>query len=216
MHVRRSILAAFSALLLMLASFAIASAHEHREVGEYTFTVGFRVEPALVNQPNGLDLRVDHGHGDAAEPVEGLQETLQAEIMYGGETMPLEMRGVWGQPGRYTADVIPTETGTYSFRIFGTINGTQVDETFVGGPDTFSEVASTEPISFPSAGAAAAGGATTASDAQDTANTAQTLAIVALVLGALGLVAGAGAFMAARSRPATAGGGASIAREAGD
>jgi hypothetical protein len=215
MNVRRSIVAACSAALLLLATFSIASAHDHREVGEFTLTVGFRSEPALVNQPNGLDLRVEHGHGDTAEPVEGLQDTLQAEIIYGGERMALQLRPVWGQPGAYTADVIPSATGTYSFRIFGTIEGMAVDETFVGGPDTFSEVGDTAAITFPGGGTAGASGVA-ASEAQDTANTAQTLAIVALVLGALGLVAGAGAFMTARSRAATPGGSAPVVREAGD
>lgn len=204
MHPTRAILArclpiAFIIGVLMVASASVASAHEHREVGEYTFVVGFRVEPALLNQVNGLDLRVSRGHGDNAEPVEGLQETLQAEIRYGGETMPLNLRGVFNAPGRYTADVIPTETGAYSFRIFGTIEGTQVDETFTGGPETFSEIADTAPLQFP---AGTAGGAADAGDD----GAAQTIAIIALVAGLLGLGAGIAALVMARgARPATAG-----------
>src|SRR5687767_6870918 len=84
--------------MLMVASASVASAHERREIGEYTFVVGFRVEPALVDEVNGLDLRVSRGQGDAAEPIEGLENTLEAEIIYGGETMPLELRAVFNAP----------------------------------------------------------------------------------------------------------------------
>ncbi|HUG14460.1 MAG TPA: hypothetical protein VMM78_05505 [Thermomicrobiales bacterium] len=182
--------------LLLLVSASVASAHERREVGEYTFVVGFRAEPALVDEPNGLDLRVSRGAGDAAEPVEGLHETLQAEIIHGGATMPLELRGVFNTPGRYTADVIPTATGTYSFRIFGTIDGAQVDETFTGGPDTFAEVQGKDAISFPSG---VAGGETgNVADAQDAADSAQMLGIIALIVGLVGLGAGVAALAMAR------------------
>jgi hypothetical protein len=70
-------------------------------------------------------------------------------VMFAGETKPLELRARFGQPGSYVADLLPTAEGTYSFRIFGTIEGTDIDETFTGGPDTFSEVESTDSIAFP-------------------------------------------------------------------
>jgi hypothetical protein len=200
MHSSRAILVRYFAAaliigLLMVASASVASAHEHRDVGEYTFVVGFRVEPALVDEVNGLDLRISHGHGDSAEPVEGLHETLQAEIRYGGETMPLDLRAVYNAPGRYTADIIPTATGAYTFRVFGTINGTEVDESFTSGPETFSEVGAKDTITFP---AGTIGGGGSASDAQSTADTAQTIGIIALVAGLLGLGAGIAALVMTR------------------
>lgn len=81
----RWLLAVSLSVVLILGLAATASAHEHREVGDYELTVGFTGEPALINEPNGLDLRVQLGHGDDGTPVEGLQETLQAEISYAGE-----------------------------------------------------------------------------------------------------------------------------------
>jgi hypothetical protein len=195
---RRPALATSLALLLILATASAASAHEHREVGEYELTVGFSNEPALAGEPNGLSLAVQAGHGDEGTPVEGLEETLQAEISFGGETMPLELRASFGEPGAYTADVIPTETGAYTFRIFGTIEDMQVDESFTSGPETFSEVESTDAISFP-APAAGEEGATSAEDAKDTADSARTLAIIGLVAGVLGLIAGGSALAMAMS-----------------
>ncbi len=187
-------LAILAAALVLLLNVSIVSAHEHREVGDYTFVVGFSEEPALVDEPNGLSLTVHQG-GEDGTPVEGLADTLQAEIIYGDETMPLELRPQFGQPGAYTADVIPTETGTYSFRIFGSIEGTEIDETFTGGPETFSEVEPKDAISFPSKA--------TGSEATGDDNGSDTLAIAAIVLGSLGLLAGiAGVMMAMSARNA--------------
>jgi hypothetical protein len=56
-----------------------------------------------------------------------------------------------GTPGSYTAAVIPTAAGDYSFHIFGTINGDQVDETFTSGPNTFDTVTDAATLQFPKA-----------------------------------------------------------------
>lgn len=212
----RRLLAVALSVVLMLALASTASAHEHREVGEYELTVGFSTEPALINEPNGLSLAVQLGHGDDGTPVEGLQETLDAEITYAGETKDLELRASFGQPGSYTADVFPTAEGAYTFRIFGTIEGMEIDESFTGGPDTFSEVESTSNIAFPAGETSADDGGGAASEAQDTADSARTLAIIGIIAGVLGLAAGAaGAMMAmnARSARTTT---ETVPREAGD
>jgi hypothetical protein len=214
---RRLIAVAISAVLL-LGLAATASAHEHREVGDYEFTVGFTGEPALVGEPNGLSLDVQLGHGDDGTPVEGLQETLDAEVMFAGETKPLELRARFGQPGSYVADLLPTAEGTYSFRIFGTIEGADIDETFTGGPDTFSEVESTESIAFPAVAAADedSGESSAVSEAQDTADSARTLAIIGIIAGVLGLAAGAAGVMMAMNARNTRATTDTAARQAGD
>ena len=47
---------------LAMGSFLVstphADAHERRSVGAYNFVVGWVNEPALLNQPNAVDLRV--------------------------------------------------------------------------------------------------------------------------------------------------------------
>ena len=201
---RRLAAAGLAALIAVALTTAVAGAHEHREVGEYEFTVGFTNEPAISDFPNGLDLRVQLGHGDEGTPVEGLDETLQAEIIFGGETRELELRAAFGEPGSYVADVIPTEPGTYSFHIFGTVEGTEIDETFTGGPDTFSEVEDSAVLDFPAAAASGTDAATLAEDAQDTADTAQILAIVGIIAGIIGIALGIVGALAVRNarRPA--------------
>ncbi len=164
----------FAPILIASMAFAamhtsIARAHEHRDVGDYSLVVGFLNEPALVGEPNGLFLSVSkHAegtgpsngaeHADEGEhseeggtPVEGLEETLQAEVIIGGgaETMPLELEPLFGQPGAYVAHFIPTRVGDYSFRIFGSIEGMDVDERFDSGPETFSSVNDVADLQFP-------------------------------------------------------------------
>ncbi|MCO5176172.1 MAG: hypothetical protein M9890_04250 [Thermomicrobiales bacterium] len=191
---RAAVSAVTLSLILSIVFAGVASAHAHVHVGDYELTVGFTGEPALVNQPNGLDLRVAKGEGESATPVEGLEETLKAEISVAGQTMQLPLRGVWNTPGSYTSDIIPTEVGAYTIRIYGTIEGTDVDESITAGPDTFSEIESTDDISFPAV-------ASSASDDGDS-DSSQTLAIAGLIAGLLGLAAGGFALM--RSRPASA------------
>jgi hypothetical protein len=190
------LMAAMLAVLLLMVAFAGATlAHEGREVGEYILNVGFVNEPAVVEQPNGLDLRVEHGHGGESEPVEGLENTLNAEIIFGDERLPLDVRPQYGEPGAYTADIIPTEPGTYSFRIYGTIDGTQIDETFVGGTGTFSEVAGLNAMTFPKQIDTVGNVQQTASDASDTASTAMMLGVAGVAFGLLGTAIAVVAFM---------------------
>lgn len=125
------------------------SAHEHREVadGQYELTVGFLDEPAFVNMKNGLSLRVVTVEGE--EPVEGLTDTLTAEVIYGDQSMELELEPVFNDPGHYRAIFFPTAPGAYTFHITGEIEGNEIDEEFTGGPETFSEVEPIEPLQFP-------------------------------------------------------------------
>lgn len=67
-------------LLAAIVGVGAAAAHESRRVGEFTMVVGFLDEPVFSGQKSGLDLRVSRG--DA--PIEGLEETLQAEVIFEG------------------------------------------------------------------------------------------------------------------------------------
>jgi hypothetical protein len=80
--------AAVAAMALVLASVTIASAHEERQVSGYTFEVGFIDEPVFVGQKSGLEFFVHKG--DA--PVEGLEKTVKAQVIYQDQTrdLPIE------------------------------------------------------------------------------------------------------------------------------
>ncbi len=186
MHSRIGRAAVLSMLLVALAGIGTASAHEEREVGDHTFVVGMLDEPVFAGQKSGLELRVSH---EGTEPVEGLEETLQAEVTFGGETRELEISPIFGEPGAYRSVFFPTAAGPYSFRIFGEVEGEPFDETFTAGPDTFGEVQDAAggqfPVQYPPTG-------DIVSDAEAGA-AAGTTATIALVLGSAGLLAGVAA-----------------------
>jgi hypothetical protein len=141
--------AALAALSLLLVSQVPgASAHERRTVaGKYTFVVGFINEPALLEEPNGIDLRITNAQTN--DPVEGVEKTLKADIIVGGQTKTAELRARFGMKGAYTADLIPTKTGTWTFRFYGTVEGASVDERFESGPGRFNDVQPKSDLQFP-------------------------------------------------------------------
>jgi hypothetical protein len=180
MIIRRSVALLAVALLSLLAA-SPAAAHGHIIVGDYELVIGFRGEPALQGEPNGLDLRVTNTK--TGEPVSGLEESLSAEISFGGSTQPLELRARWGEEGAYTADILPTAAGDYSFHIFGDIAGTPVDETMTSSPDTFSSVGTKAAISFPAA-------EPTTAELQSEIAAARQQSLIALVVGGAGALLG--------------------------
>jgi hypothetical protein len=171
---------------------AVASAHERRAVGKYEFVVGFFVEPVYVGEMNGVSLRVQLP-GTPATPVEGLEKTLQVEIthMGSGTSKTVPLRTVFRDPGAYTADLLPTVTGQYRFRFFGTIEGANVNEQFTSG-EKFDNVEGTGEIEFPEQVAQvrevqglASAARDQADDADSAASTARLLAIAALAVAVL-------------------------------
>ncbi|MBA2518674.1 MAG: hypothetical protein H0V24_03330 [Chloroflexia bacterium] len=164
---RGGALAAAVTLTLVLAVPVLA--HEHREIldGRYEITIGFLNEPAFVGEQNGLflqvvDLTADDGeaaagedeaaeegdHG-AGEPVIGLDQTLQAEVIFGDQTMVLELSPMGGELGSYQSVFFPTAVGDYTFRLIGELDGNTIDESFTSAPDGFDSVQAVEALQFP-------------------------------------------------------------------
>lgn len=181
-----------------------ASAHERREVGRYVLVVGWNVEPTFANAANALFLKVEDA--ETEQGVAGLDETLQAEIIVGGgaqkKDLPLEAHAE--EPGVYLSPVIPTAAGDYTFRIFGTIDGQAVDESFSSGPETFESVEDAAELQFPDTPPSNAAiqrslddlSAQVADLDSGSSDTALILAIIGIAAGAVGI--GAGAFALAR------------------
>lgn len=147
---------AFRALIAMAVGTLVvltapaAAAHETRKVGEYEFVVGWYDEPAFANQKNGPELTITAANGKPV--VKGVD--LQVEIGFEGETMTAELEpafvvGVFGEPGNYNTDIYPTRAGTWTFRIFGSVGGQDVNETFTSGPDTFGDIEDPREVAFP-------------------------------------------------------------------
>jgi len=190
------VLAAIAVFAIVVSSFAFSSnvalGHERRNVGPYTFVVGWLVEPAYVNNLNALDLTVSETQG--AKAVEGLEKTLQAEVIVGGaaKTMPLKVAPRFGLPGKYQGQVLPTKTGDYSFHIFGTVGTTKVDEKFESGPNTFGGVEPTDALQFPDKVVSNA-------DLAARVDQLQALVIAGLVVAGLALLASIGGLVKRRA-----------------
>jgi hypothetical protein len=138
-------------LLVLVAaalSFVVpAVAHEERTVGDYDMELGWRVEPAYTNLYNGPEIFV---HKSATgEAVEGLEDTLQLEVSYGGKSKILKLNTVEDDPGHYTADLIPTQPGDYSFHVTGKLEDMDIDETFTSADGKFGSVNPISDIQFP-------------------------------------------------------------------
>jgi hypothetical protein len=186
---RASTLLALVGVAFWLLTPNVASAHERRTVaGDYTFVVGFLVEPAFEGEVNGIDLRITKGADNA--PVEGAENTLKAEVTYGGSTMPVELSPRFRQPGAYNGDFVPTRSGAYQFRFSGTLDGRPVDERFESGPGRFSDIQAIAPLQFPEKVASASELQRALTTAESRAAAADSRANLATVLGALGLGAG--------------------------
>jgi hypothetical protein len=147
-------LAAIFGLSVLLTTRAMA--HEHVEVEGFELTVGWTVEPPLVGQLNGVELRIhrleegeEHSDEGAAAPVVGAEESLSLRIEYGGEAFEAPLRPVFGEEGAYTADIIPGREGVYTFHFFGSIEDTEVDVAV-----EVEEVRSSGEVTFPSPEAA--------------------------------------------------------------
>ena len=175
------------AIVLFVALPLTASAHERRDVGggKYQVVVGFVAEPAILGEPNGVDFRVTTKDGD--KPVEGAERTMKVAIQHGGgpaREMPLRAR--FGQPGAYTADLIPTRAGAYVFTFTGDIEGTPINEKFESGPGRFNDVEDAAKLQFPEPVPYAGELQRQLRDAESRAAQATTLAYAGAGLGLLG------------------------------
>ena len=225
---KRYWLAAAVAAVLSL-TVGVVSAHEGQEVGDYRINIGWIVEPAYEGVMNGVEVRVtrvaqsggddhseststskdddgdgmpmaDHHGGPAA--VEGLENTLKVEVIYvpTGASRVVNLSADVYEPGRYTADLLPTTPGVYEFRVFGAIEDMQVDETFAsrGGGGGFDDIRPLAGLQFPDElpsaremESAVRGAISTAEQARDAAEEGPgALPIVALALGVSGAVLG--------------------------
>jgi hypothetical protein len=177
-----SIAAALAVVVASLGIFATPSAaHERRNIGPYTFVVGWIVEPAYVGQLNALDLTVTETA--TTKPVEGLEKTLKADLVSGGgaATMPLTVATRFGLPGKYQGQVVPTKVGDYTFHITGTVGTMAVDEKFESGPGRFGGIEDLAPLQFPNK-------VPSSSDLAAKLDETNTRLIIAIALGAAALV----------------------------
>ncbi len=168
-------------LLLGLLPATAASAHGSTKVGDYQVEIGFRNEPAVQDMPNGLDLIVTNAKTN--QPVGGLENTLQAEVIFGASKRALKLEPVEGEAGAYTAFIIPSAVGDYTWHIFGKIENTSVDISMTSSPTTFDSVEPKGDATFP-------GRSPSTSELRTELQRARVTAIAGIVVGAVGALLG--------------------------
>ena len=143
-----------AALLLALVVSATASAHVVKQFGTYSVAMGWLHEPTYVGVENSVQVIVKDSAG---KPVNDLQPgDLQVVVSTAGQqtaALPLQPSfdpdtGL-GTPGEYTASLIPTQVGDYTFHLSGSIHGQAVDETATSSDQTFDSVTAGTDVQFP-------------------------------------------------------------------
>jgi hypothetical protein len=177
---------------LVLLGAPAASAHDHLVSGDYRLTIGWADEPAFVGFKNAVSVAIT----DKAEsPVADAGAPLMVEVSFGEQRLSLPLEAVRQRPGEFRAWLLPTRSGTYAFRIVGTIRDQHVDVTSTCSDKTFhcvTDVASIQfPAKDPSLGDLAERVSRTlprAERAGESAMSARVLAILAAVAAAAALV----------------------------
>ena len=159
--------------VILCVGVAAAQAHENRQVGGYTVTVGFRGEPAFEDVVNAVDIFVNRtSDGKAISVRDGDVVDLSVEVQLREDddfdaailaAAPLQEtpRQDFAASNRYNAWFKPTHDGAYAFHITGIISdasnpqaGVQaIDETYVCGGGTQSATSAfncvEDPQTFP-------------------------------------------------------------------
>jgi hypothetical protein len=218
-----------TAVLLAALAAAPASAHTEKQVGKYSFVIGFGTEPAYAGQPNSLQVIISRD-GKPATDLAGQLDGLMGHAYYGSKAdlklenamMPLEPHfgDGWGTPGDYRSFFVPTQPGTYTFSLKGKLGSQKINLAVPSGPETFGDVndpakTALPAVKDPTTGQLAqrldrdatrvngtmAAAVAAQQDAEDAAGQARMLALGGLVVGAVGLVLG-GLALARSRRPA--------------
>lgn len=112
----------FIIISLFSIGFSIQSIYGHTEikVGNYTIEAGWSNEPPLINNLNEVVIFIFENDS----PVRNAMKDLLVSINYGGINKKLNFLPSEDSVGQYLADIIPSNLGTYSLNLKGTI-GTQ-------------------------------------------------------------------------------------------
>ena len=154
MRLRAAGISLGAALLLSLVVSSAVSAHVVKQFGTYSVAMGWLHEPTYVGVENAVQVIVKDAAGN---PVNDLAPgDLKVVVSTAGQqtaALPLQPSfdpdtGL-GTPGEYTASLIPTQVGDYTFHLTGSIHGTAVDETSTSSDQTFDSVTAGTDVQFP-------------------------------------------------------------------
>lgn len=124
----------FTIAFLLIVGITICSiyvtsvfAHETFTFGNVSITPGWGVEPPLVNQLNSIEINItrNEAEGNSVE-VRNAFSQLDASIKSGGLTKSLDFEPQEESAGLYRAAILPTQVGSYSLVLIGSIDGQSI------------------------------------------------------------------------------------------
>ena len=111
-------------LIILFFSFAFSIneiyGHTEIQVGNYTIGAGWDIEPPLLNNLNSIVVLVSENDN----PVRNALKDLTISVNYGGVSKNLDFIPSEEGPGQYLSSIIPSQLGSYTINLKGTI-GTQ-------------------------------------------------------------------------------------------
>ena len=132
--------------IVLLLPWTPLRAHETQNVEKLRVTVGWGEEPVYTGFGNVVEVDVADAAGAAVTDPSG---TLSAEVSFGNERMVLALMPEGKRPGHYSAPIVPTRPGTYTFHITGTLKGQGIDVSSTCSDRTFDCVTDVAEIQFP-------------------------------------------------------------------
>lgn len=123
MHLNRSLLIALLAFIL-LPAFTLAAPITRTVEDRFEITVQYIHEPAILGDTNGVRMEITEN----GEPVVGAHLDLTVQVEYMEAVRVLNMFEVPNEPGAYTGVFIPMQEGEYTFGVYGTLDGVEINE----------------------------------------------------------------------------------------
>jgi hypothetical protein len=125
------VIIALAAVIMVPLALHPAEAHTTKVFGNIAIKIGWVNEPPLVGDTNAVQIFIFNGtNPDTSPPISDTgMDNMTAIIQYGGQTKTLPFDASDDTPGEYDAAVIPTQPGTYSITIQGTVGGTTIPST---------------------------------------------------------------------------------------
>ena len=194
MHIKQVLAICLVANMFVLASLpSVALAHERRTLGagKYDVVVSWDIEPAFAGERNAASIRISKAGTNPAEAVTGAERTLKVDIRQGAQTKTFDLRAVFGQPGYYVADIIPTRDGDYVWTFNGAIGDDKVAEKFDTADGKFNAVERATRLEFPIAAPDPAQVSSDIQSARSAAESAQTMALLGVAVGVICFLAAA-------------------------
>jgi hypothetical protein len=140
-----------AAVVAMFVVPAVAQAHVNRQVGPYTILVVLVEEPTFEDNHAGFEFWVRRD----GQPIVGLEGSIRAEATGHGTSLDLVVPPL-GAVGFYVLDRTsggaafdPRGGGPWSLRLTGSIDGTQLDETFAVTFPSYPRIGAPKPAAQP-------------------------------------------------------------------